>query len=822
MKIQGFVKIVKRIGNVVTQVIEQENLIVRNYYEHLLGFNPNSFLIFERIFISSNTAVPDFNIGTGLLLPDMDVSTSTTHSWIDSIIPPFIQFQCQYPPPSVAVTFQTVGLYNTGGAIHAYLVLDTPCTQEDNEFLDIFYRLQFTNTSNTTFDSAVYDFAQTLIGVSSPGVVSTLENSRTNYYFGAIDSAFLNDYEFPYAPEANLINKHPGESGSGNYWDVTSAAVNSHFKFKMIADYDALTQQVGKIVKQILIGKNEQLQYAYYLDKTNNPQPIQSFFGHSSGATKPFFDSLTVASGNGVVNLAGTWTGGFPSLYKISIIASGATGTATYKIAKRKWLGFDGNSYTDLTVPCPYLNPNKAAVNSFHGWKDEDSDRLRFSDTQIVQYDQTGITLLDLLDGSFKVWDGTTTPSLPVTLLRQCAVVGDKIYAACRSTGLWIIDVTANTITHPITSPCYGTDVGLSNVVFAVLSTGIVDSADSFATSRALGITNKADVLYIRVDPEHVNNRIAVIWNNAGNCEVKWWQKSDVSTVDGPTNSIPPFPSGLNVSDSGSIWCHGSSILDFGSVSIITSGGYYFSFQGNVNTTLYGIINLYQVSFYKNLILGYTGLFDGTGALVVSYALVSGGSSFSSFSVHLVDGIMAMSRGMRQAFTDNTYCWINYGWNGSSWVEGNTSAKTTHTGVQAFLDGITIAFTNGATAPHWIATDYYTFAAADALVKDNATTLYIEHNWYSAPASYENISTTIPVGLVITVAEASDPEFITLEIDSPNIHEFLINGTPVALIRGDGSAPAPNEVTVYANGDIVFNAADSGKTFSGKYFYVKI
>lgn len=813
MRIQGEVTIVKRKGSTITQIITHENLVVRNYYVSLLIADFAGLLSDVKIFTSSNTAAPNFNIGLGPALPDMRINPTTSVSWVDSIIPPFIQFQTQYAPPVSAVTFQTLGLYLTSGAqqfIGAYLVLDTPCIQEETEFLDVFYRLQFTNTSNTTSDFAVYDFAQTVIE-GTPGVVgvvSTLKNNCASYYFGAVDQAFLNDYEYPYAATENLFAAIPG------------VAVNSHFKYKMTASVDALTQQVGKIIKQILIGRNLQSGYAYYLDKTNNPQPIQSFFTHSSAATKPFFDSLTVASGNGITELAGTWTGGFPDLYRIDIIASGITGTATYKLRRRKWLGFSGNTYTDLTVPCPYLNPSKAAVNSFHGWKDEDSDRLRFSDTQIVQYDQTGVTLLDLLDGSFTTWDATTTPSLPVTLLRQCATVDNKIYAACRSTGLWIIDVTANTITNPITSPCYGIDIGLSNVVFAVVPGGIVDSVDSFVTVRALGITNKADVLYIRVDPEHVNNRVGVVWNNAGTYQMKWWQKSDVSTVDGWT-PMPPFPSGFNVSDSGSIWCNGTRILSFGSTGFIATNSYFFSFL-LTDTALFGTITLWQVSFYNNLILGEDQLFNGSGTSVATYARINFGFGFSSFSVHLVDGIMATSRGMRQAFTDNIYCWKDYGWDGANWIEGNTNAKTTHTGVQPLLDGITIAFTDGATAPHWVATDYYTFAAADALVKDNATTLYIEHNWYSAPASYEDISATIPVGLVITIPEAVTASFITLEIDSPNIHEFQIDAVPVTLIRGDGSAPAPNEVTVYANGNIVFNAADVGKTFSGRYLYVKI
>jgi hypothetical protein len=537
MKVRGFVKIVKRVGDVVTQVIEQENLVVRHYYEDLLRWDFRGLFGSHRIFISSNTATPDFNIASGTALPDMNIASTTGLSWIDSIIPPFIQLQAQYPPPGVAVTFQTVGLYaNFTGNIHCYLLLNTPCVQEANEFLDIFYRLQFTNTGTPFFDSTVYDFGQTLVA-GSPGVVSTVSNHSTSHYFGAIASAYLNQYEFPYAPEANLIDSFPGQSAGTIYW-TNGVAINSHFKFKMAASFDALTEQIGKIIKQILIGRNDQFGHAYYLDRTNNPQPIQSFFGHSSTATKPFFDSLTAQSGTGVVNLAGTWTGDFPDLYKISIIASGATGTATYKLSRRKWLGFSGNTYTDLTVPCPYLNPNKAAVNTFHGWKDEDCDRLRFNNTKIVQYDQTGVTLLDLLDGSFTTWDATTTPSLPVTLLRQCATVNNKIYAACRSTGLWIIDVVANAITHPITLPCYGIDIGLSDVAFAVVPGGIVDSADSFVIVRALGITNKADVLYIRVDPEHANNRVGVVWSNAGSYELKWWQKSDETTVDGTTGIL--------------------------------------------------------------------------------------------------------------------------------------------------------------------------------------------------------------------------------------------------------------------------------------------
>jgi hypothetical protein len=823
MKTQGYVKIIKRVGDRITQVIEKENLIIRNYYEMLLRWSLPGTLFDHKIFISSNNDAPDFDFPPLTTLPDTSIASTTAQSWIDSIIPPFIQFQAQYPPPGIDVVFQTVGLYdNFGGSVSAYLLLDTPCVQGEDEFLDIFYRVQFTNTGNTTFDSAVYDFAQTLVGPPSTGVTSTILNYPASYYFGAIDPAFLDEYEFPYAPRQNLIDGYPGSFGATNSWE-DGVAVNSHFKFKMTASFDALTQQIGKIIKQILIAYNNENYYAYYLDKTNNPQPIQSFFAHSSAATVPFFDSLTAASGNGVISLAGTWNNGFPDLYKITITAGGNTGTATYKLSRRKWLGFDGNTYTDLVVPCPYLNPYKAAANNFHGWRDENAHRLRFSDTKIVQYDDTGVSLLDLLDGSYTTWNSSSTPVLSVTLLRQCAVNDDKIYAACRSTGLWIIDVNTNTITHPITSPCYGVDVGRSDIVFAVVPSGILTSDDGYTTSLDLDVADKSTVLYIKVDPENVNDQAGIVIDTGSSTyQIKWWQKSDESTTDGNVVTVP-FPGGFDVSDSGSIWCDGSATHVWGGTTLNGFGVFYFTSK-TVTTTLYGSILLYQVQFYNNSIIGFDGLYDEFGVQVVAYIqsnLIV--SPFESpFVVHMVDGIIATSEYMRQLFTDNVYCWRDFGWNASAWIEGNSNSKTTHTGVQDLIDGITIAFANGDSPPAWVNTDYYTFAGADALVKDNATTLFIEHNWYSAPASYATISTTIPGGLEITIPEAVTASFITLEVDSPRVHEFEIDSSPVTLVRGDGSSPAPNEVTVYADGRIQFNAADIGKTFSGRYLYVKI
>lgn len=812
--IKGFVEIIKTDleGNV-TQVINQPNLIVANFYKQVLGFNAVN--LDGKIFISSNTDTPNFYINDDSL-PDMVFGTTpsgvTSPIYIDSVTSHFAQYQTQLAPPSVTTTFQTVGLTNFFGKILAYLLLDTPCVQETNEFVNIFYRLQFTNTSNILVDDAVDTFGRT-ITVNDPGF-----NFRdVSTYFGNIDSTFLSQYQKPYVTSPNFINATPAEGGS-TAW-TSGDIIASHFKHKQLATFTE-NFQVGKIINQLLYGFNNEQKYAYYLDKANTPNKIQSFFTHSASADKPFYDSLNLAANDqNTINLAGTWTGKFPELYKINITKSGTVGVAEYKFSVRKWLGFNGNSYEDTYAICPYLNTVTPAATNMHGWKEEDFDKLRFSNTQIVQYDSTGVTLLDVINGEYKTWDSSTTPSLPVTQLRQVAVdvTNKKIYCACRATGLWVVDIITNVITHPITSPCYGVDVGRSNVVFAITSSGIVKSTN-YTTTLTLAISPLSNCQFLKADPTHVDDHIGIIVNNSGSYQVKWWAGATETIQDGLSDTrVKAFPSSLEVSDVGSVWAISDAVLTFGSNSTIdipTKATSKF-----INHSLYGSDYYYKIDFYKNYLITFDKLTQDDGTLVNAY------NSFgdSPYLLHLDSGIVLTQLGLRQLFTDNQYCWSNYGWNGSNWVEGNTSSRVLHSTVQSLLNGITISFTDAASPPTWTNTDFYTFAACDGLVKDNATTFYVDFSWYSAPALFNQpYTTTIPSGLEITLPGASDPGFITLEVDSPLVHTFKINGTLVTFVRTDASAPSPNEVTIYSNGRVQFNSTDIGKSFTSLYAYVKV
>lgn len=78
--------------------------------------------------------------------------------------------------------------------------------------------------------------------------------------------------------------------------------------------------------------------------------------------------------------------------------------------------------------------------------------------------------------------------------------------------------------------------------------------------------------------------------------------------------------------------------------------------------------------------------------------------------------------------------WQKYGWDGTQWVLGNTTAKTTHSGVQPMLHGISINFTDGGSGTSFITDDYYTGSVNDGVLKNNAMTLAGSYTYYALPS----------------------------------------------------------------------------------------
>lgn len=82
--------------------------------------------------------------------------------------------------------------------------------------------------------------------------------------------------------------------------------------------------------------------------------------------------------------------------------------------------------------------------------------------------------------------------------------------------------------------------------------------------------------------------------------------------------------------------------------------------------------------------------------------------------------------------------WKSYGWDGSAWVLGHVGAKTCSTSPSVFFDGMNITFSNGGTAPHFVAGESFVFVVGNGLMKDNATDYTFKYNVY--PCETEKVT----------------------------------------------------------------------------------
>lgn len=824
----------------VTWTKKQNNLIPDNTLVEILSWNSSAAFFNQKVIAISTqdvVPIPTSHTLTGVLANGYIPENVTSPTWNESVDPPFGQIQNRLNFTGTARTFRTVGLVDDGTVAdgeqktYAYVRMDTECTQGANEFLDIFYRIQFDNFGGQgLIEKARYDFGRCLFGRDLLG--------------GAVGFRMSFLYASPCTHNASYNNLFPGGSniasvtpGIGGVVGWTSGqAVADHFKWKYLLE-ETRDESVGIIFNKMLQGVTTSFganqSGSSDTDKSSaysaspfgyKEEPYQTGFWHGTGAPGPFYDAGFTGTSKGTIILSGTWTGGWPELYRLNITVNGAVGTSRYRFSVRKHLGFEGNTYIDRKdVGCPFRNPNIAAAAGQHGWRDEDNDVLRYSNTKVVQYDRTGVTLLDLLSGAHSTWDATANPALLATDIRQCATDGSKIYAACRVSGLWIIDPAAGTITNPLTAPCYGADVGIAGKVWAIADGGLFNSTD-WGTGLPFvypSVTdgNWARIRFLRADPQTAGDRLGIVVSAATGetaNKILWWDSGSNTVVEGYSGTeVRLWPASFDVSDTGGFWAIALSSLEFGSA--LATGLSSAPALKELNHSVYGLGNYYKIAFHNQHLITSSALVDKADLIINNYS--ANPLQPSSFFTHMEGGIVVGCRIMRQLFSDNSYCWQNYGWNGSAWVLNNTTGRLTHTTDQLLINGVRARFANATSAPHFISGNFFTQGVCKGLWKDNATELSWTSAWYSVPAQFDSVASgTIPAELFLQLPAALDPDFIRLETDSPELHSFQINGVPVAMVYVAGEAPGPGEVSIDADAYVVFNATDAGKAFTASAY----
>ncbi|HEY9598380.1 MAG TPA: hypothetical protein V6D33_11980 [Cyanophyceae cyanobacterium] len=801
----------------------QGNVIFEQTLLGLLGWEVNANFGIARISISTQQTTPT---PTGNQLTEI-IGTGAIPSGVNSpvyypdVVPPFGEIRNIINAVGTPRTFYTVGLTTLSSGDNqasltstafCYLLLSLPCTQGQFDFLDIYYRIEFLGTGQRLTQKAFIDFGGGTFG-------------RRRFKISHLSASFAKLPTQSYKDLSVLNQKLLTFYEAGFTADWTNGvSVASHFKWKQTLSQGE-TWQIGTIMSLMLAGDSTD-RSAYRWEQYPKTTPIQNGFFQKAGSNKPFFDPVNFGSSQGKIFLseagAGSWGDRFPELYQVQIVASGTAGVATYRFRVRKHLGFNGNAYSDLSLPSPFRNNTLPAATGMHGYRIEDNDPQRFSATQIVQYDLTGVTLLNLMNGNYQNWDATTTPALPCSQIRQVATDGVKIWVGDRSAGLYEIDPIANTVTQRIGAQCYGVDVGRGGKVWALVEGGLRNS-DAWLTNLTFTYTGISDsnwskVQFLKADPENGSDRLALITDiGSSQYQIVWWSTLSANGIAGTSSSVKPWPSSFDVSDVGGFWASNGLRHTWGNASIVALN--QIATQP-ITHSIWGADNFYKVSFYNQYLIAQNALVDQNNAVISSYSQLPG----STINLHMDGGIILLVNTMRQLFTDNAYCWQQYGWNGAAWELDNANAKTSHLADQPLINGLQLKFQDGATAPHFFATDFFSVAVCHGLLKDSATTFYWQSAWYTKPVFLDVAvpgGVTIPVGLVYTFPAASDPNFIFMETDSPKLYKFAIAGTSVPTVYTDGTTnPAPGEVTINSAGFAKFNAADVGKTFTGTYAWI--
>lgn len=124
------------------------------------------------------------------------------------------------------------------------------------------------------------------------------------------------------------------------------------------------------------------------------------------------------------------------------------------------------------------------------------------------------------------------------------------------------------------------------------------------------------------------------------------------------------------------------------------------------------------------------------GGIIVGYApsaKSAGGTNASGMSgyIYAISGDGTPMGGGTEHLV-----WEKYGWDGTNWVLGSTTPKTTHSNAQTMLHGINIAFTNGAAGTSFLTGEYFTGSVNDGVLKNNAMTLSGAVNLFQMPTDH--------------------------------------------------------------------------------------
>lgn len=494
--------------------------------------------------------------------------------------------------------------YDVYNSVQLSALFSTPCLLPDQI---LFPYLEFgTLSTNREIDRQAGTVAGNNTAVGSLAV--SHRGAAVGLFTSQNKSLFKREYGVSISPNTTLIGQE--SSSSDTTGNTKTGQILTTLLYGLSAPNTGVASQypsASNLVPHTVA--------AFHAESVTRPI-FQSVYTHSALALYPFQDTNNLGFGSGQYTLTETpdWDNKIPQMLSVAITTTGEVNTATYTFSIRNYLGFWGNTWTfERIALCPFVLTTRpytiaqreglspSPVVPFEGCHGNATHQARkFSRTQIVQWDRTGLTLLDVFSGEYQNWDATTVPALNVTSLTQVEVNKETgiIYACCRDNGLFRIVPTgfpSPGVTPLSADPCTGVDVGRLGKVWATFSgaNGRLSNSDNYAAALSFagadistGVgASWANVQYLKADPEHPNDRIGILSANGTVARVTWYQGSDgaVSSITGTTSQVltsPYYSQCFDVGDKLSLWAimHSASqagivFLTWGNTGTIPSSG---------------------------------------------------------------------------------------------------------------------------------------------------------------------------------------------------------------------------------------------------------
>ena len=602
---KGIVSMVFRDKNTleVTRTIEKTNIITNSFIDTNLttGDSYVNGINFEVVVSSSDFRPTPFThkgvfYGTDFTYQGFQHSRKSTtitdvpeRMYVEgtSLEDDFIQYSGRFDAPGSLRSIKSVMLvkYDNnvyGNSIPAFMNLDTPCSQQPNEVMDIYYRIVIEYNNDSV--------------ISKPAFKEMLKRIGADEFYTTNARIYPGDpgvciSSFPlFTPKQE--DKQTVSISKTYFLQIPTLEIQKHrFGYSVTktgANNILATDLIGSIISGIYVqdrfaGYDNSI--LYYKSNFFKHKKIQNVFGYRSDNTTKsrtqFYDSGILPTGTGKLYIGGDWENRKPAavtgLYKrtelprrdiITITTSGAVGTSKYKYTTQSYLGkiqppSDPTvalaSYPHEVVGLTSIDQTSqdpSIIVSHHSTKGllEALNNSEFGIYQInasCSYDGTSVLipkankvlLYSIASGEYWWITGNFTE------ITQLAVHGDLVYIACRVSGLYVVNpkleseatkisVTAHRVIN--TSNCYGVALGSNNRIWAVftdaiayMESGVWSAYDSTTThpfdSDAFPYS---DVAFIRTDTASANNNIFLANRNESYSGIGYWWSTTTVLVE--------------------------------------------------------------------------------------------------------------------------------------------------------------------------------------------------------------------------------------------------------------------------------------------------